>query len=61
MIWPKVCLAMVPNCWDETRSFSQRKITDEICDFESQATYSSAEKSNGVFAEPDIPDSLCRV
>jgi predicted double-glycine peptidase len=35
------CLAMVLNYWDETRSFRQRKITDEIYDFESQATYNS--------------------
>ena len=35
------CLAMVLNYWDETRSFSQRKITDEIYDFESQATFNS--------------------
>jgi len=34
-------LAMVLNYWDETRSFSQRKITDEIYDSESQATYNS--------------------
>jgi len=35
------CLAMVLNYWDETRSFNQRKITDEIYDFENQATYNS--------------------
>ncbi len=35
------CLAMVLNYWDETRSFSQRKITDEIYDSQSQATYNS--------------------
>jgi tetratricopeptide (TPR) repeat protein len=35
------CLAMVLNYWDETRSFSQRKITDEIYNSESQATYNS--------------------
>lgn len=35
------CLAMVLNYWDETRSFGQRKITDEIYDSESQATYNS--------------------
>jgi predicted double-glycine peptidase len=35
------CLTMVLNYWDETRSFSQRKITDEIYDSESQATYNS--------------------
>jgi len=35
------CLAMVLNSWDETRSFSQRKIADEIYDSESQATYNS--------------------
>jgi len=35
------CLAMVLNYWDETRSFSQRKITAEIYDSESQATYNS--------------------
>ena len=32
---------MVLNYWDETRSFSQQKITDEIYDSESQATYNS--------------------
>jgi tetratricopeptide (TPR) repeat protein len=35
------CLAMVLNYWDETRSFSQQKITDEIFDSENQATYNS--------------------
>jgi len=35
------CLAMVLNYWDETRSFSQRKIADDIYDSESQATYNS--------------------
>ena len=35
------CLAMALNYWDETRSFSQRKIADEIYDSESQATYNS--------------------
>ncbi|MCJ7595714.1 MAG: C39 family peptidase [Desulfobacterales bacterium] len=35
------CLAMVLNYWDETRSFSQRKITDDIYDSESEATYNS--------------------
>src|SRR4030066_1857738 len=35
------CLAMVLNYWNETRSFSQRKITDEIYNSESQATYNS--------------------
>jgi len=35
------CLAMVLNYWDETRSFSQRKISDEIYDSENQATYNS--------------------
>jgi predicted double-glycine peptidase len=35
------CLAMVLNYWDETRSFGQQKITDEIYDSESQATYNS--------------------
>ena len=35
------CLAMVLNYWDKTRSFSQRKITDEIYDSENQATYNS--------------------
>jgi tetratricopeptide (TPR) repeat protein len=35
------CLAMVLNYWDKTRSFSQRKIADEIYDSESQATYNS--------------------
>jgi predicted double-glycine peptidase len=35
------CLAMVLNYWDETRSFNQQKITDEIYDSESQATYNS--------------------
>jgi len=35
------CLTMVFNYWDETRSFSQRKIMDEIYDSESQVTYNS--------------------
>jgi tetratricopeptide (TPR) repeat protein len=35
------CLAMVLNSWDETRSFSQAKIADEIYDSGSQATYNS--------------------
>ena len=35
------CLAMVLNYWDEARSFSQQKITDEIYDTENQATYNS--------------------
>lgn len=35
------CLAMVLNSWDETRSFSRRKIADEINDSGSQATYRS--------------------
>jgi tetratricopeptide (TPR) repeat protein len=35
------CLAMILNYWDETRSFSQRKITDEIYDSENQATDNS--------------------
>lgn len=35
------CLSMVLNYWDAARSFSQRKITDEIYDSESQATYNS--------------------
>jgi tetratricopeptide (TPR) repeat protein len=35
------CLAMVLNSWDETRSFSQRKIADEIFDSGSHATYNS--------------------
>jgi len=35
------CLAMVLNYWDETRSFSQRKISDEIYDSENEATYNS--------------------
>ncbi len=35
------CLAMVLNYWDEARSFSQRQITDDIYDSESQATYNS--------------------
>ena len=35
------CLAMVLNYWDETRSFSQRKIADEIYDSENEATYNS--------------------
>lgn len=34
-------LAMVLNSWDEARSFSQRKIADEIYDSGSQATYNS--------------------
>ena len=32
------CLTMVLNYWDETRSFSQRKISDEIYDSESKVT-----------------------
>ncbi len=35
------CLTMVLNFWDETRSFNQRKITDEIYDSENEATYNS--------------------
>jgi tetratricopeptide (TPR) repeat protein len=35
------CLTMVLNYWDEMRSFSQRKIADEIYDSENQATYNS--------------------
>ena len=35
------CLAMVLNSWDETRSFSQAKIADEIYDSGSQTTYNS--------------------
>jgi tetratricopeptide (TPR) repeat protein len=35
------CLAMVLNSWDETRSFSQRKIAAEIYDSGSRATYNS--------------------
>jgi len=35
------CLTMVLNYWDETRSFSQRKISDEIYDSQSQATFNS--------------------
>jgi len=35
------CLAMVLNYWDETRSFSQQKITDEIYDSKNHATYNS--------------------
>jgi len=35
------CLSMVLNYWDEGRSFSQRKISEEIYDSESQATYNS--------------------
>lgn len=35
------CLAMVLNSWDETRSFAQRKIADEIYDSQNQATYNS--------------------
>ena len=35
------CLAMVLNSWDETRSFVQRKIADEIYDSQNQATYNS--------------------
>jgi tetratricopeptide (TPR) repeat protein len=35
------CLAMVPNSRDETRSFSQAKIADEIYDSGSQATSNS--------------------
>lgn len=35
------CLTMVLNSWDEARSFSQRKIADEIFDSEGRATYNS--------------------
>jgi len=35
------CLAMVLNSWDKTRSFSQRKIADEIYDSGSRATNNS--------------------
>jgi len=35
------CLAMVLNYWDEGRSFSQQKITDDIYDSENHATYNS--------------------
>ncbi len=35
------CLAMVLNYWDETRSFNQQKISDEIYDSQNQATYNS--------------------
>lgn len=35
------CLAMVLNFWGEARSFSQRKIADEIYDSGTQATYNS--------------------
>ncbi len=35
------CLAMVLNSWDETRSFSQKVIADEIYDSASQSTYNS--------------------
>ena len=35
------CLAMVLNSWDETRSFSQQVIADEIYDSASQSTYNS--------------------
>jgi tetratricopeptide (TPR) repeat protein len=35
------CLTMVLNFWDETRPFNQQKITDEIYDSESKATYNS--------------------
>jgi len=35
------CLTMVLNYCDETRSFSQQKIADEIYDSENQATYNS--------------------
>jgi tetratricopeptide (TPR) repeat protein len=35
------CLAMVLDYWDETRSFSQQKITDEIYDSENHVTYNS--------------------
>jgi tetratricopeptide (TPR) repeat protein len=35
------CLAMVLNYWDNTRSSSQQKITDDIYDSENQATYNS--------------------
>ena len=35
------CLAMVLNYYDETQSFIQRKIADEVYDSENQATYNS--------------------
>jgi len=35
------CLAMVLNFWDDTRSFRQGDIADEIYDSASQATYNS--------------------
>jgi len=35
------CLTMVLNYWDETRSFNQRKISDEIYDSQSQVTFNS--------------------
>jgi tetratricopeptide (TPR) repeat protein len=35
------CLTMVLNYWDEKRSFSQGKISEEIYDSENQATYNS--------------------
>jgi tetratricopeptide (TPR) repeat protein len=35
------CLTMVLNYWDKARSFSQRKITDEIYDSANEATYNS--------------------
>jgi len=35
------CLAMVLNFWDETNSFNQQKITEEIYDSANEATYNS--------------------
>ena len=35
------CLSMVLNFWDEARSFTQQKISDEIFDPASQATFNS--------------------
>ena len=35
------CLAMVLNYWDETHSFSQQQITEDIFDSENQATTNS--------------------
>jgi len=35
------CLAMVLNYWDQARSFSQQKISDDIFDSGNQATYNS--------------------
>lgn len=35
------CLSMVLNYWDQERSYSQGRITDEIYDFQNRASYNS--------------------